>query len=80
MASIFWNAEGVLLVDYLDKGHTITEGCYADYLRRLRENNVADSAWSAVPPGQFSSTPGHIGHGCYPEIWIPTCRSPTIFS
>ena len=24
MASMFWDAEGVLLVDYLDKGHTIT--------------------------------------------------------
>ena len=29
MASIFWDA-GVLLVDYLDKGHTFTEAYYAD--------------------------------------------------
>ena len=37
MASIFWDAEGVLLVDYLDKGHTITGACNADLLRQLRE-------------------------------------------
>jgi hypothetical protein len=29
MASIFWDAEGVLLVDYLQKIHTIN-GAYAD--------------------------------------------------
>ena len=37
MASIFWDAEGVLLVDYLDKGHTNTGACNADLLRQLRE-------------------------------------------
>ena len=37
VASSFWDAEGVLLVDYLDKGHTIT-GAYYDALpRQLRE-------------------------------------------
>ena len=30
MASIFWGAEGMLLVDYLDKVHTITKAYYAD--------------------------------------------------
>ena len=37
MAAIFWDAEGVLLVDYLDKGHTITGAYYSDLLRQLRE-------------------------------------------
>ena len=37
MASMFCDAEGVLLVDYLDKGHTITGACYADLLRQLLE-------------------------------------------
>ena len=37
MVSIFWDAEGVLLVDYLDKGHTFTEAYYVDLLRQLRE-------------------------------------------
>jgi histone-lysine N-methyltransferase SETMAR len=37
MASVFWDSEGVLLVDYLQKGHTITGTYYADLLRQLRE-------------------------------------------
>ena len=37
MISIFWDTEGVLLVDYLDKGHTNTGAYYADLLRQLRE-------------------------------------------
>ena len=37
MAAIFWDAEGVLLVDDLDKGHTITGAYYSDLLRQLRE-------------------------------------------
>ncbi|XP_076044748.1 histone-lysine N-methyltransferase SETMAR-like [Oratosquilla oratoria] len=36
MASVFWDARGVLLVDYLSKGHTITRQYYADLLRELR--------------------------------------------
>ena len=35
MASIFWDAEWVLLVDYLDKGHIITSAFYADLRRQL---------------------------------------------
>ena len=31
MASIFWDAEGVLLVDSQDKGHTIIWAYYADF-------------------------------------------------
>ena len=37
IASIFWDAEGVLLVHYLDKGHTITGAYSADLLRQLWE-------------------------------------------
>ena len=36
-ASIFWDAEGLLLIDYLDKGHTITGAYYAYLLRQLWE-------------------------------------------
>ena len=36
-ASIFWDAEGLLLMDYLDKGHTITGAHYAYLLRQLWE-------------------------------------------
>ncbi|XP_076068328.1 histone-lysine N-methyltransferase SETMAR-like [Oratosquilla oratoria] len=39
MASVcfFWDGRGVLLVDYLSKGHTITGQYYADLLRELRK-------------------------------------------
>ena len=33
MASIFCDAEEVLLVDYLDKGHSITGAYYTDILK-----------------------------------------------
>ena len=36
MASIFWDSEGVLLVDYLEKGKTINGKYYANLLRQLR--------------------------------------------
>ena len=60
MASIFWDAKGVLLVDYLDKGHIITGAYFADLLRQLWEKNQTDSAWkadkkTALPPGQCSA-------------------------
>lgn len=37
MVSVFWNARGILLVDYLEKGHTIKGTYYADLLRQLWE-------------------------------------------
>jgi histone-lysine N-methyltransferase SETMAR len=37
IASVFWDAEGVLLVDYLEKGHTIPGTYYANLLRQLKE-------------------------------------------
>ena len=36
MASIFWDPEGMLLVDYQDKAHTITGAYYADLLTASR--------------------------------------------
>ena len=49
------------------------------------EENQADSAWiadkrGALPLGQCTGTQVHSSHGCYPEMWIPTCRRPTLFS
>lgn len=36
LASVFWDAKGVLLVDILQAGHTINGPYYADLLRQLR--------------------------------------------
>jgi histone-lysine N-methyltransferase SETMAR len=37
MASVFWDAEGILFIDYLEKGKTITGDYYSNLLTRLDE-------------------------------------------
>lgn len=37
MASVFWDAKGIILVDYLKKGETINSGYYCNLLRCLRD-------------------------------------------
>jgi len=37
MASVFWDAEGILFIDYLEKGKTITGPYYSNLLTRLDE-------------------------------------------
>jgi hypothetical protein len=39
MASVFWDAEGILSIDYLEKAKTITGGYYSNFLTRLVEKN-----------------------------------------
>ena len=37
MATVFWDSQGIILVDYLEKGKTITGAYYATLLDRLKE-------------------------------------------
>jgi hypothetical protein len=37
MASVFWNAEGILFIDYLEKGKTVSGEYYSSLLTRLDE-------------------------------------------
>jgi hypothetical protein len=37
MASVFWDAEGILFIDYLEKDKTITREYYSNLLTRLEE-------------------------------------------
>jgi hypothetical protein len=37
MASVFWDAEGVVFIDYLEKGKTITREYYSNLLTKLDE-------------------------------------------
>jgi hypothetical protein len=39
MASVFWDAEGILFIDYLEKGKTITGEYCSHLLTRLDEKN-----------------------------------------
>ncbi|KAK3102594.1 hypothetical protein FSP39_012473 [Pinctada imbricata] len=38
MASVFWEADGVLLIDFLQKGQTINDTYYASLLTQLQES------------------------------------------
>ena len=40
MASIFWDNQGVIMVDYLEEGQMINGAYYAEELRRLHQENV----------------------------------------
>jgi histone-lysine N-methyltransferase SETMAR len=35
MASVFWDSEGVLMIDYLERGKTVTSVYYAELIRTL---------------------------------------------
>ena len=37
MASVFWDARGIVFIDYLEKGKTINGECYAKLLRELQQ-------------------------------------------
>ena len=37
MASVFWDAKGIVFIDYLEKGRTINGEYYADLLKQLRK-------------------------------------------
>lgn len=37
VASVFWDAEGIIKIEYLEKGATITGSYYAKQIKRLRE-------------------------------------------
>jgi histone-lysine N-methyltransferase SETMAR len=39
MASVFWDAESILFIDYLEKGKTITRKYYSNLLTRLYKKN-----------------------------------------
>ena len=40
MASIFWDDQGVIMVDYLEEGHKINGAYYAEELRQLHQKIV----------------------------------------
>ena len=37
MASVFWDLQGIILIEYLQKGHTVTGQHYSGQMKRLRE-------------------------------------------
>jgi hypothetical protein len=37
LASIFWDQDGILLIDYIPKGQTINADCYLSLLLQLKD-------------------------------------------
>ena len=68
MASSSLDAEGVLLVDYPDMGHTITTAYYAGLLRQL--GTKIKQIWRGQLTRARTST----------EMCIPACRRLSLFS
>jgi histone-lysine N-methyltransferase SETMAR len=49
-ASVFWDAEGILFIDYLDKGKTITGKYYSNLLTRLCKRKKSSFIRTIHPP------------------------------
>lgn len=64
MASVFWDREGVIMIDYLERGHTITGHYYAEELRRLRQA-IKDKRRGKLRAGVLllqDNAPAHTSH------------------
>jgi hypothetical protein len=57
MASVFWDAEGILYIDYLEKDKAITGEYYSNLLTRLDEKS-----FFIVKPGTYQNTLVHFLH------------------
>ena len=62
LASIFWDQDGILLIDYLPKGQTINAKCYLSLLVQLKDIlkekrrvkfTVAAETWFDGQPSEF---------------------------
>ena len=60
MTSVFWDAEGILFIDYLEKGKTITGEYYSNLLTRLDEKNRKKNHFSS---GQCTRSQNCLGNG-----------------
>ena len=73
LASILWDQEGILLIDYLTKGHTINREYYSSLLVQLKDILKKKAAGSSprgslVLARQYLGSPGT----CNPEeIGLP---------
>ena len=66
MVSVFWDSEGVLLTDYLEKGKTVTGMYYAGLIRKLREVRlIKEKRRGKLTQGvllHHDNTPAHTSH------------------
>jgi hypothetical protein len=67
MASVFWDANGILFIDYLENGKTITGEYYSNLLTRLdekiREKNLVCKRKNHLSSGQCTRPQKCFGNG-----------------
>lgn len=68
MATIFWDAKGILLIDYREKGTTVTGEYYSNLLDQLdakiREKRPGlKKKKNHFSPGQCTNIQGDVSHG-----------------
>ena len=85
MTSIFWNSQGVIIIDYLEQVRTINGAYYEGDLRRLRQE-IARKRRGKLTRGVLllqDNTPAQnvtICHDCCDWMWIWNPSSSAIFS
>ena len=52
MTSIFWDSQGVIMIDYLELGRMINDAYYAGKLRRLRREFTRKKRGNLTLAGQ----------------------------
>ena len=78
MGTLFWDAEGLILAEFLDPGQTITAALYVQTLHKLRRalrdkrpgRNINILHYNARPPRRSS----HIGSNC--KDWLGSSSTP----
>jgi hypothetical protein len=78
MALVFWDAEGILFIDYLEKGKTITREYYSNLLTRLDKKKVMRKTRFAkekehLPSGQCTRPQMCFGNGKFTGSGIMNC-------
>ncbi|CAK1578665.1 unnamed protein product [Parnassius mnemosyne] len=46
MATVFWDSEGILLIDYVPRGSTMNGQYYANLLTQVRESYCTETTWA----------------------------------
>jgi len=80
LALIFWDQDGILLIDYLPKGQTINADYYSSLLVQLKDILKENRCGGLIRARQCPGSPGT----CNPEETglpgLPVSSSPTLFS
>ena len=83
MASVFWDAHGILFINYLEKGKTINSDHYMhywiDWAQKWKSTASHAKVKSAVPPRQCIVPQVHEDDGRIEWIKLRIASSPIIF-